>query len=80
MILQLRMGGWRVGRKTYRVREKRLCREADDVSITTAEAWIEQLAELCQGYEPQIVLNLDELGIFFKDLPEKGLTKKKKAT
>ena len=45
MILQLRIGGWRVGRKTYGVREKRLCREADDVSMTTTEAWIEKLAE-----------------------------------
>ena len=36
-------------KKTYGVREKRLCGEADDVSTTTIETWIERLPELCQG-------------------------------
>ena len=38
-------------KRNHRVREKRLCGEADDVSTTTIKAWIEQLAEFCQGYE-----------------------------
>ena len=36
-------------KRTHRVREKRSCGEADDVSTTTIEAWIEQLPEFCQG-------------------------------
>ena len=65
--------------KTYGVREKRLCGEADYVSTTNIEAWIERLPELCKGYEPQNILNLDELGLFFKALQEKRLTEQKKA-
>ena len=45
---------------TYGVREKRLCGEADDVSTTAIKAWIEHIPELCQGYEPQNILNLDQ--------------------
>ena len=65
-------------KKTYGVREKQLCEEADDFSTTTIKAWIKQLVELCQGYQPQNILNLDELRLFFKTLPEKQLTEKKK--
>ena len=65
-------------KQTYRVREKRLCGEADVVSTTTIQAWIERLPELCQDYEPRNILNLDELGLFFKALPEKGLAEKTK--
>ena len=42
------------------------------------DACIEQLPELCQGYEPQNVLNLDELGLFIKTLSEKGWMEKGK--
>ena len=45
---------------TYGVREKRLCGEADYVSTTAIKAWIEHIPELCQGYEPQNILNLDQ--------------------
>ena len=65
-------------KQTYGVREKRLCGEADEVSTTTIQAWIEQLPELCQDYEPRNILNLDELGLCFKALPEKGLAEKTK--
>ena len=52
--------------------------KADDVFTTTIEAWIERLPELCQGYEPQNLLNQDILGFFFKALLEQELTEKKK--
>ena len=48
-------------KQTYGMREKPLCGEADEVSTTTIQAWIERLPELCQGYEPRNLLNLDEL-------------------
>ena len=60
------------------MREKRLCGESDEVFTTTIQAWIERLPELCQDYEPRNILNLDELGLFFKALPEKGLAEKAK--
>ena len=65
-------------KQTYRVREKKLCGEANEVSTTAIQAWIELLPELCQDSEQQKKLNLDELGLFFKTLPEKGLAEKTK--
>ena len=55
-----------------------MCGEADEVSTTTIQAWIEQLPELRQNYEPRNILNLDDLGLFFKALPEKGIAAKTK--
>ena len=57
---------------------RRLCGEIDEVFTTTVQAWIERLPELCQDYESRNILNLDELGLFFKALPEKGLAEKTK--
>ena len=62
------------------MREKRLCGEADEAFTTTVQAWIERLPKLCQDYEPRSILNLDELGLFFKALSEKGLMEKGKKT
>ena len=46
--------------------------------MITVQACIERLPELCQKYESQNMLNLDELEIFIKSLPEKGLIEKEK--
>ena len=51
--------------------------EADEIPTTTVEAWIERLPEICHGYEPQNILNLAELRLFFKALPEEGPVEKK---
>ena len=37
------------------------------------QAKIEWLPQLYHDYEPQNVLNINELGLLFKALPEKGL-------
>ena len=69
----------KVERDIQRERTKKmLCGEADEVSITTAHVWIERLPELFLDYEPQNILNLDELGLFFNTLQEKGLMEKGK--
>lgn len=52
--------------------------EAGDVSVTTVRAWMERLPELTKDYSPENILNMDELGLFFKTLPEKGLVEKGK--
>ena len=70
----------KVGTNLRRERKQRLCGEADEVSTTTVQAWIERLPELCQDYEPRNILNLEELGLFFKAFPEKGLMEKGKKT
>ena len=48
------------------------------MATTTIQAWIEQLLELFQDNKPRNIINLDELGLFFKALPEKGLMEKEK--
>ena len=53
--------------------------EEDLWCATTIEALIERLPELCQEYEPHHMLILDELGLFFQALLEKGFTGGKKA-
>ena len=60
----------------YGIRERRICGEGDDVPVITVHAWIERLPEITQGYALCDIWNMDELGLFFKALPEKGLAEK----
>ena len=52
---------------------------AFDVSIPTVKFWIERIPELVRGYKLKDIWNMDELGLFFKLLPDKGLTEKVKS-
>ena len=73
--------GWLVFFKTtYGIRETTtvISKEAGDVPITTVKAWVERLPELVKGYSIENVLNMDELGLFCKKLPQKGLVEKGK--
>ena len=63
----------------YGIRETRITGEADDVSVSTVRSWIERLPELVKGYKLEDVWNMDELGLFFKLLPDKGLIEKTKS-
>lgn len=71
----LQMGGWKL---SYGIREKRIAGEADDVPEMTISLWIERLPELIKGYKLKDILNMDELGLFFKALPKKGLVENAK--
>ena len=44
----------------------------------TVKAWLERLPELIKDYSPENIINMDELGLFFKALPTKGLVEKGK--
>ena len=44
----------------------------------TIQSWIERLPELTAECELKDIWNMDELGLFFKALPEKGLVQKSK--
>ena len=63
----------------YGIRKTRITGEADDVSVSTVRSWIERLPELVKGYKLEDVWNMDELGLFFKLLPDKGLIEKTKS-
>ena len=66
--------GWLGSFKTtYAIRETTtvISGEVGDVPITTVKAWMERLPL-------EDVLNMDELGLFCKTLPQKGLVEKEK--
>ena len=63
-------------KQTYGLRETRITGEADDIPKMTIQSWIERLPELTSGYELRTIWNMDELGLFFKALPEKDLVEK----
>ena len=60
--------------EAYDVRENE---KADDVSTTLSRLGSSDYEKLCQGYEPQNLLNQDIIRFFFKALLEKELTEKK---
>ena len=63
----------------YGIWEPRITGEADNVSVPTLKAWIERIPELVRGYKLEDIWNMDELGLFFKLLPDKGLIEKAKS-
>lgn len=65
--------------KAYGLRRKSLFGKTDDEVTITMWDWIEQLLEQCHDYEPQIILNLNKLGLCFKALPKKRFNREKKA-
>ena len=69
--------GWlETFKQTYGLRETRITGEVDDIPKMTIQSWIERLPELTSGYELRNIWNMDELGLFFKGLSEKGLIEK----
>ena len=63
--------GWLESFKiTYGVRKTTtvISGEAGDVPITKVKAWKERLPELVKSYSLEDVLNMDELGLFFKTM------------
>ena len=63
---------------SHGIKENQISVESLDVSKTRIESWMERIKELCKGYDNNDILNMDESGCFFKDLPTKGLTQKGK--
>ena len=63
---------------SHSIKEKQISGESLDVSETTVESWMERIKELCKGYGQRDILNIDEIGCFFKPLPAKGLAQKEK--
>ena len=63
-------------KKRFGLTQTRIVLEAGDVSIPTIKAWMDQLPEIIQGYSADDIWNMNESGLFFKALPDTGLTKK----
>ena len=63
-------------KQTHGLRETRFTGEVDDIPKMTMQSWIELPPELTSGYELRKIWNMNELVLFFKVLPEKGLVEK----
>ena len=63
----------------YGIQETRITGEADNVSVSTVKAWMERIPSWLRGYKLEGIWNMDELGLFFKCLPDKGLKEKAKS-
>ena len=48
----------------------RLCGEASDINLTTAEIEIQKHHDVLsfEGYKPDCILKMDETGLFFKTI------------
>ncbi|GFV42697.1 tigger transposable element-derived protein 4 [Trichonephila clavipes] len=57
---------------------KKMCGESSSVDINVSSKWQNSLSDLIKECEPRKIFNTDETGFFFKCLPEKTFTFKKK--
>jgi hypothetical protein len=67
-------GGWlEAFRKRHNVTGKTLCGEAADVDKNVVSGWSAKLPELCHGYKPADIFNMDETGLFYRNSGKKTL-------
>ena len=64
-------------KKRYNVKQLKICGESGDVQGETIDSWKERLPEIIQGYEKHNLWNMDETGLFWHALPDRGFGKKK---
>ena len=63
-------------KRKYNIKQLTVSGESGDVSGATVDSWKEQLPEVLQGYAKRDIWNLDETGVFWKALPERGFVQK----
>ena len=66
-------------KKRYNVKQVKVNRESADVRGETVDSWKERLPEIVGGYAKEDVWNMDETGVFWQALPERGFGQKGKA-
>ena len=64
-------------KKRYNVKLLKICGESGDVQGETIDSWKECLPEIIQGYEKHNIWNMDETGLVWHALPDRGFGKKK---
>ena len=71
------LGKWKAA---YGIWETHITGEIDDVSAPTVKYWIERILESVRGYKLEKIWSMDELGQFFKLLPDKSLIENAKSS
>ena len=65
-------------KKRHSIKQMTVSGECGDVRDETVSGWKERLKTLMIGYKPEDIWNTDETGCFYRALPEKTLSDKKK--
>ena len=69
-ISRVQMAGSRSGKRyMYNVKQVTVCSESGDAQGETVESWKERLPEILDGYSKE---NMDETGVFWRALPNRG--------
>ena len=59
-------------KKRYNIKQLQINGESGDVQGPTVDSWKERLPELVAGYSRDDIWNIDETGLFWKALPDRG--------
>ena len=57
-------------KKRHNLAFTKMSGERGDVNLETVSVWKKRLPEICFGYEPKDVFNMDETGLFFRGSPK----------
>ena len=69
--------GWlEIWKKRFAIKQLNICGESGDVQGNTVDSWKERLPELVHGYSKDDILNMDETGLFFHALSDRGFAQK----
>ena len=82
MLAQKKISRWprakqiaqRLGRSNF----KGVCGKSGDVQGSTVDSWKERLPEIVAAYKKENIWNMDESGVFWRALPDKGFGEKGK--
>ena len=59
-------------KKRYNLKQLKISGESGDVHGKTVDSWKERLPEIIDGYAKDNIWNMDETGVFFTALPDRG--------
>ena len=62
--------------KRFAIKQLKICGESGEVQGETVDSWKERLPELVHGYSKDNIWNMDETGLFFRALPDRGFSQK----
>ena len=65
-------------KKKHSLKKMTISGESGDVSGCIADSWKERLPEIITGYKVEDIWNLDESGVFWRVMPDKGFGQKVK--
>ena len=63
-------------KKRFSIKQLTVCGESGDVQGETFDSWKERLPEFVKAYSKDDIWNMDETGLFFRALPERGFAQK----